>query len=229
MSDRIDGRVETSVPVRAIYATFVTPKKFIENGKEVGEPRYSGTFVIPAADLKPLADRAIAVAKAKWPARELAELRWPWMKAEKYAEQEGKKAAKKGRTAEQVAAKIKEAKELAPAGTYVMKAGSTQDVALGVLEKNGSLTEATAANRAIVGKKFYHGCYVFVAVNLVPFVSKKVDDPDGITAYLDGVVFAKDGPKNGNAAPPLSERFKKHVGVTTQEDPTAGLDDEIPF
>jgi hypothetical protein len=87
--------------------------------------------------------------------------------------------------------------------------------------------EFTEANRGLANSKFYNGCYVVASLNFVPYEG---DDDDGVTAYLDAVLWVKDGPKIGGVS--AAEAFKGYIGTVSGEDPTGGqstLDDEIPF
>ena len=94
MSDtKVDGRVTMLAPVRALFCNVMEARKFKRNGREVGDAKHDATFVLTAEDIKALKDKAIEVAKAKWPGRDLKELKFPFKKAEQAAEK-AKKAGK---------------------------------------------------------------------------------------------------------------------------------------
>lgn len=220
---KIDGRAETAKEVRALFCSVVTPRQFKnEQGKEVGDAKFDITLSIPGADLKPLVEKAASVAKEKFPGRDLKDLKWPWMTSEKFADYAAKRAAKKGKSPAECETARAEALKLVPAGSFALKASSKFEVALGVLEGQ-KIIDATAANRAVIGKKFYNGCYVIPGVNFVAYTGKKVDDPDGVTAYLDSVLWVKDGERIGGGSPSASERFKHYAGTVTTEDPMEGI------
>ena len=66
-------------------------------------------------------------------------------------------------------------------------------------------------------------------MNFVAYDKTRPDDKDGVTAYLNVVVFVARGPRiaGRNAA----EAFRGIKGQSSDEDPTGGvdLDDEISF
>lgn len=214
MSDtEVDGRVTFTRPVRALFCNVMSARKFKRNGKEVGDAKYDATFVLTAEDIGALKDKAIEVAKAKWPGRDLKELKWPFKKAEKVAE----KAKAKGKDV-----------TIYEAGTFIMPARSKYEPVLSYLDGK-KVIEFTDANRGLAKQKFYNGCYVVAQVNLVPYAG---DDDDGVTAYLDQVLWVKDGPKIGGVS--AAEAFKGYVGSVSAEDPTGGgegndIEDEIVF
>lgn len=212
MSDKADGRIAMLKPVRALFCNVLNARKFVKNGKEVGDAKHDATFVLDADDIKALKDKAIEVAKAKWPGRDLKELKFPFTKAETAAE----KAKAKGKDA-----------SIYTAGTFLISGRSKYPPQLSVLEGK-KVVEFNEQNRGLAKSKFYNGCYVVPQFNFVPYTG---DDKDGVTAYLDALLWIKDGPKIGGVS--ASEAFKGYVGSVSGEDPTGGsaseLDDDIPF
>ncbi len=213
MSDeRVDGRVALLKPVRALFCNVLNARKFKKNGKEVGDAKYDATLVLDADDVKALKDKMLAVAKAKWPSRDLKELKFPIKRAEQVAE----KAKKKDPTKDT---------SIYTDGTFIMSARSKYEPQLSYLDGK-KVVEFTEANRGLAKSKFYNGCYVVVSLNFVPYEG---DDDDGVTAYLDAVLWVKDGPKIGGVS--AAEAFKGYIGTVSGEDPTGGEGaiDEIPF
>ena len=210
-----------------MFCNVVTPRKFKENGVEKGDAKYDITIVVDKETLKPIVAKAAEVARAKWPNRELKELRWPWITAEKAIDNAGRKAAKENKNVDEAKARV--AKWALP-GTYVLKAASKFPVQLAVLQGRNIIE---LSSDILVGQhkgKFYNGCYVVPQINLVPYTGKKVDDPDGVTAYLDAVLRVKDGERLGGGVN-AAEAFKGYAGAYTSENPVERelVDEEIPF
>lgn len=204
--NKVDGRVALIKPVRALFCNVMTARKFKKNGKEVGEAKYDATLVLDADDIKAVKDKAIAVAKAKWPSRDLKELKFPFKKAETVA------AKQKARNKDV---------SIYTDGTFILSARSKYEPQLSYLDGK-NVVEFTEANRALAKSKFYNGCYVVAQLNFVPYEG---DDDDGVTAYLDQVLWVKDGPKIGGVS--ASEAFKGYIGTVSGEDPTGGEDNTL--
>jgi hypothetical protein len=215
----VDGRVTLTAPVRMPFANLVEPKAIGEKGKAKGDPKYSASFILEpdSGDLKVLKAKAAEVAKARWPGRDLKELKFPFTTGEKKIEREKKRAERKGTTARD---------QSFFAGKVILDARSKYQPQLAVIV--GGKVEAVE-DKSIQKQKFYQGCYVVPRINLVPYDGQADDgvgNPDGVTAYLDAVLFIKDGPKIGGAS--AAEIFKGYAGQVTAEGPGSD-DDEIPF
>lgn len=225
----VSGIVQPAGPGRMVYCNVVTGRKYKEAGKEVGETKFDGTFVLSKEEMKPLFAKAKEVVGARFPGRDLKELSFPWKTAERAIEDAGKRAHKKSNgDADKVAKAKEQAAKLFPAGTYVLKASSKYEPTLSFAD-GGKIIEYTAANRAAARKQFYAGTFAVPQLNLVAFVAKKLDDKDGVCAYLNLVHFVHDGEKIGgfNAA----DAFKAYAGTVSDVDPTGGeeLDDDPSF
>ena len=132
--------------------------------------------------------------------------------------------------------KIKEKAE-ARAALYrpyggILSASSQFDIALAKLE-NGKIVDIpeTEAAKAQAGKDlFFPGAFVVPAVAFKGFRRKKMDDKDGVTAYLQNVLFVRKGERLGGAGPANSEVFGGFSGYSPV-DPTAlapgGSEDEF--
>jgi hypothetical protein len=221
---KVDGRISFLKETRALFCNVLQARKFKKNGKEVGEAKYDATFVLDAAELTAIKDKAIEVAKARFPGRNLKELAWPFKSRNQMVEAAGKAAGKKGKSIEDAKQK---AAELYEEGKFFLKASSKYEPQLSYLDGK-KIVEFTDTNRGLAKQKFYNGCYVVAQVN---FVAYEGDEDDGVTAYLDQVLWIKDGPKIGGVS--AAEAFKGYIGSVSGEDPTGGqgadLDDEIPF
>lgn len=223
MSNAVDGRITTANKVRAIFCNVVAGRKFLEKGKEVGDTRYDATVVLDKAEFEHLVAKAKEVARAQWPTRDLKELKFPFTSKTKAVEDAGGRAAKKNKDVEAAKASLA---ALIPDGCFVFKASSKYEPQISVLS-GGKIVEVPSANRAVVGKQFYNGCHIALALNFVAYVGKKLADPDGVTAYLDAAIWLADGERIGGVN--QAERFKGYAGKATAEDPTENLDDEIAF
>jgi hypothetical protein len=219
MSDNVktEGRYVFTVPVRMPFGNLIVPVPVGRKGKAKGEPKYSGTFLlaIDGADLKAAKAKAAEVAKARWPGRDLKELKFPFTTGDKRAEK-SKAAGKDGAFF---------------AGTVVLDARSKYEPRLAILEGK-TVRDLEGAQRALEGKtKFYNGCFVVPQVNFVPYdgqAENGVGNPDGVTAYLDAVLWVKDGPRIGGSSG--AEVFKAYAGTVSGESATEGAnDDEIAF
>lgn len=218
---KADGFYKFAEPVRAFFLNATkpsTPK--LANGA-LGKPTYNGTFgLLPGSrDLNGLREKMTFVAGAKWPGRALGEIEYPVITGEDKAA-EAKKKNKDGSIF---------------LGHIIFNAHTSPDYPpkLGVLE-NGQLIQLdTDVLRAQYANKFYHGCYVAPQVNLVAWDGNGKNIPDCVTAYLQMVLWIKDGTRIGGAD--MADVFKDYVGaVTPGVDPTGGYgaprrSSEIPF
>lgn len=129
----------------------------------------------------------------------------------------------------------------------ILHASSQFDIELAKLE-NGAIKDipATEVARAQAGKDlFYSGAFVVPNITFKGFKRKTMDAKDGVTAYLQNVLFIRNGEKLGGGGAPNNEVFGGFAGYSP-EDPTAlapdgseaaggaqpnyaDLDDGIPF
>jgi hypothetical protein len=196
-------------PVRAAFMTLFEPKPFMKDGKPKGEAKYSATFLIPetSPELAPLKSALAAAAQAKWAKRALSELKFPITSGAKMADK--------------ATAKSKDGSFYL--GNVVLKTSSKYPPILSVLNNGAILTLDSDALKAQWKSKFYNGCMVAASVNLVPYEGD--EGADGITAYVQSVLWVADGERIGGRD--QAEVFKDYVGSVTAEDPFG--DDEIPF
>lgn len=211
MSDKTDGRIACTKEVRMVFPNLITARAVQVNGKPTGDPKFGARFLFEPdhPDLKALKQKAAAVAAAKWPGRELKTLAFPFASGNAQAD----KSKVRGKDAEFMR------------GSIVLTARSKYEVQLSALEA-GKIKEIVGTARASAASKFYGGSYVAPAVNFVAY-NGVGQNPDGVTAYLDMVLWVKDGPRIGGGGNP-AEVFKGYAGAYTDENPTAGLDSEIP-
>jgi len=203
-----------NVPVRGVYLNVFDAKPFKKNGKEVGDPKFGITLMMPTdyGELPGLKAKIAEAARSKWPTRNLSELKFPLGTGDKAAE----KAKAKGKNRDFMK------------GLLVLTARSKFPPTLSVLEGGKIITLESDALKAKYKSKFYSGCFVAASVNFVPYEADG-DDPDGVTAYVQSLLWVKDGERIGGRD--QAEVFKSYMGTTTDEDPLGGdnLDDDIPF
>lgn len=206
-------------PIRAPYLNVINPRQF----KNKGDPKFDATFIFPktSAEVPLIRAQIAAAAKAKWPSRALTELKFPMelgdKKIEKAIAKEADAAAKEGR-----APKVRDLSFFKD--HYVLVARSKYAPTLSVLDNGRIITLESDTLKAQYKSKFYNGCFVGAVVNFVPYISDM--GADGVTAYLQSLVWLKDGERIGGRD--QAEVFKHYAGRVTNEDP-GGLDDEIPF
>jgi hypothetical protein len=225
-----EGIFNFTQPIRAVWINVIKPRAYMENGKEKGEPKYDSNFIwLPDhPDFATLKARAVAVAKAKWPGRDIAadykagEIKMPWSAGEKLIDRKTKKLAKVGKTYDGKQDFLK--------GNFILKASSKYQPRLSIIA-NGKVLDLNEDTAKAHGSKFYSGVECLAQINLVAYDGKKEDDKDGVTAYLNMLLSLNKGEKIGGSAPSAAEVFSGYVGTVTDLDPTAGaaLDDEIPF
>ena len=224
------GIFDLTVPVVLAHPHLFEAVKFKRGGKEQGEAKYGGSFVFEAdnPDLKELKARAVALAKAKWPGRDIAadfkakQFKFPWSSGDAIV---AKRVAKL-----QAAGKQDDHKGDFQLGKVVLKSSSKYAPRMAVIA-NGKIVDLDDSNRALYKNQFYFGVKVLAQLNLVPYDKVGETGLDGVTAYINLVLSTNKGERLSGGAS-AAEVFKGYVGSVSAEDPTAGgdsLDEEIPF
>ena len=212
MTDKVDGNFTVTAPVTGVFLETLFEPKAIGGGDQ---KKWSGTFLFEPdhPNLDQMKATMVAVAKAKWPSRDLKELHF---------------CIESGDTAN---AK-REAKNKVPydffSGKVVLVARKPEKnpPRLGIVE-NGQVRELSGDARAAVKSKFYNGCKVFLQIGFSTYPGVGAN-PDGVNAYLNQVLWVADGERLGGYS--MEDTFSGFVGQVSAEDPTAGsTDDEIPF
>jgi len=210
-----DGIYNLTAPVQSCFPNLIEARAVGPKGKEQGKPKYSLNFIFDtdSEDLKNLKALAAKLAKAKWPGRDLKEIRFPFSNGDKLAD----KQKAKGKEAEFYRGKV------------VLVSRSQYEPRLSVIQ-NGGITDLEGDARLAAKQKFYHGVHVLAQVNLVAYDGVGEDGKDGVTAYLNMVLSTGKGEKLSGGAS-AADVFKGYAGVSTTEDPTdnGSDDDEIPF
>lgn len=228
-------------PARLLYSS-ITVKSAPRVQQGAANPKFSGTFGIEVEDFNAIVQIMVDGIKA-----ELGTFTSP---ADYYlACMSGTTAARRtrekaefdgqGKPADE-AFKIKEKAEKR-AELYlpfpgILTASSQYDVSLARLE-GGKIVDIPDEEhaRAQAGKSmFYPGAFIAPAVSFKAFRRKTLDAKDGVTAYLQNVLFIRNGEKLRSAGAPNNEVFGSYAGYSAV-DPTAlapkieGLDDDVPF
>ena len=220
MSEAVDGRFAFTTETPMVWANLHELKAYSPKGKPLGEPKYNATFVFSAdhPDLTPLKGRAMQIARAKWPNRDIG----AEFKAEKF---HLPFASGNKMNAEAITAGKRERPWLKD--ICLVRASTKNAVQLCGIE-NGKYVIYEGAGFAASKPKFYSGVLVLAQINLVAYdgVGQK---PGGVTAYLQMVLTTGKGERIGGGDP--AEVFKGYIGRVSTENPNAGqeLDDEIPF
>lgn len=213
MSEVKEGTIKITTPVLQSFPNLDEAKAVKQkNGKPSGEPKFSNNFEFPAdhPDLPLLKAEAVKIAKAKWPGRAISELAFPFSSGDKLAD----KAVANGKEREW------------SRGHAVLTARSKYQPRLAVLD-GGRLVDVDGDDKARVKKLFYNGCTVLGEVSFNAYDGVGTN-PDGVNAYLNVVISLNKGARlsGGSSA---AEAFKGYIGSDSAEDPTGGLDEEIPF
>ncbi len=213
-----------TTPAILAHPNLFEPRAFGAKGKETGEKKYSANLVLDPADPKQKADidgmkaMAAAVAKARWPGRDLKTLKFPFTSGDKLI---AKRKEKKGTTYSGDAD--------FQTGKVIIAGRSKYEPRLALLE-GGKLIDLDGPARAAAKQKFFFGCEILAQVNFVAYDGVGAN-PDGITCYLNMVVSLNKGTRLSGGAS-AAETFRGYVGHTSAEDPTGGeqiADDDIPF
>lgn len=161
--------------LRALFPSLFEPRRVKRGGKEIGEPIYSSSFLMDpsgqaAAELKA---KAVEVARAKWPNRNLSELKFPFADGN----------AMKARLEKQDRDQGKKLRDYSfYEGNLVLKTKSQFEP--GVVGPN----KKPVMDRSTI----YSGCYCYAEVNFVAYDG--IDqNPDGVTCYLNHFMKTRDG------------------------------------
>lgn len=226
-------------PARLIYASLVKPSAPVGYN---AEPKYNGTFGIDDIDFKAIVEIMINGLK-----KELGS--FSGNPNDYYlACQSGATAAKRtlakadfdvqGKTPDE-AFKIKEKAtqraELYKPYAGILTASSKFPVELARLDGGKIVSIGTEEHVLAQAEKdyFYRGAYIAPCVEFQSFRRKKLDDKDGVTAFLKQALFVKGGERLSSGSIDASETFKSYE-MYSQTDPTSmtpgfNLDEEIPF
>ena len=226
MTEKVDGIFNFAKPaLLGPIPALDEPKAFMRDGKAQGEPKYSASLSLDpeSDDAKGLKALAVQVAKAAFPGRDIgADFRagkfaLPFQNGTKLADDRNAKRGAAGKSADGDWQR----------GKLVIQARSKFAPRLAVI-LNGKVTDLDTPLLVQQNlKKFYFGAEVLAQLNLVAYKGVGAN-PDGVTAYLN-ILMA-----NGKGTPLSTARsaadvFSGYAGHATDEDPTKGAEDDIPF
>lgn len=223
------GLYSTVQPCIMAFPSVIAARAFKRAGKEKGEPKFGGTFILDPTgeDLKGMKTLTVNLSKAKWPGLNLGEalktgeFKWPFKSGNAEIERRKVKLQKAGKDYTGDLDFVKD--------KIVLKASSKYQPGLAIINA-GKIVDLDGAAIAANANKFYFGVHVLAQFNFVPYDAVGEDGKDGVTAYLQKVLSLNKGEKLSSGGQSAAETFKGYVGQTTTEDPTAGnLDDDIPF
>lgn len=204
-----------TLPVVMTHPNLFVARAFGQKGKETGEPKFSANFIFAAdnPDLAAMKQAAAKVARARWPSRDLKELKFPFSAGDKI---NARRTGKGKKADEHIVGKV------------VLAGRSKYEPRLAMLD-SGRLVDLEGPAREANKGRFYPGVEVLAQFNFVAYDGVGAN-PDGVTAYLNMVLSTNKGKKIATGAS-AAETFKGYAGHSTTEDPTGGdaLDDEIPF
>ena len=214
-----------TAPVVMLYPTLKEPKAFKGmDGKEQGEKKYSARFVIPKEhpDFKSFKDAVIKTAANLFVGQDLKTLgiTWPWVDGTKMLEDVKAGAVKKGKKAPDNLDFI--------AGTLVFRGSSKNEPRLSGIENGGVVDHMAERRIAELDKKFYFGAEVYPSVAIVANEGNSAIRPS-VTCYLNNILGTGKGKRLGGGPRSGTDVFSGYQGKVSGENPTAGLDDEIPF
>lgn len=191
---------------RLVFPQLFEPKPIKRNGKEVGDPIYSCSFLFAPEQIEDLKKKALDVARAKWGGRNFNDevkagtFKLPFSTGAK----EKAKADAKGKDG------------LFYEGTIVLKTKSKYRP--GVVDDK--------KQEIIDPNKVYSGCYGYAEVNFVAYEGVS-GGSDGVTAYLNFVLKSRDGDRLAGRT--AADVFSGIEGGSSDYNPVEAGDDEIPF
>ena len=221
--------------VRGSHVHALEAKPFKKNGVAKGEPKFSGLFLLAKdnPDLKRLQTEVTTMLTAKHPGKKLVarrltqeevdsgsacEIQVPWRSGDKEADRM-KAAGKDGEMYRNF---------------VLVKASSKYQPALSAIVDKKIVDFITDEAKASQARKyFYSGAYYVPAVGLNWYKGDE-GKPDGVSLYLNALLYAGAGERLGGRTQNAAETFKGYLGSIKDEDPTGGetaggLDDEIDF
>lgn len=227
MAEEVSGIVNTQNVSTLGICNLFQPRQF--QGK--GEPKFSATFVMKPdhPDFVIIKDRIVKLVRAKWPDLDIGAavkskaLLLPYQTGEAAVLKYHGNLAKKGKQPNDRLDWLK--------GNIVLKAASKSEYppVLAVTLPQGGVSGALEGPALAAAKsKFYTGAEVLFGILLKAYNPVGEAGKPGVTAYLSSVVSTGRGQKRGGGIDP-SVVFASYKGTTSTEDPTAGMDDEIPF
>lgn len=229
-NDAQTSLVRITTPVVMIFPNVVVAVPYKIKGKPTGEPAFGASFVFPPThpELAALKAAIVAVAKEKWPGRDIGadyvkgQLMLPFTKGDKLiADRQAQLTA---------AGKQYRGENDFMAGALVVKAGTKKfPPQLGYWDAaQRKWIDLTEENKATHAGKFFFGAEVCLELNVSAYDKVNTSALDGVKAYLQKVYATGKGTRLSGGQPG-SEVFSGYAGSVSDSDPTAGMKDETPF
>lgn len=196
------GRIITP-EARWVYPHLFKPREEVA-GRKLKSPKFEVELLFTPDQMQGMKDAAIAAARAKWPTRDLKTIRFPF----KSGDQTNAKRVEAGKKPYEYRA-----------GKITLKASSSADYRPQIVDRN--------SNPIIDASQVYSGCYGHAELRFHAYDGNGEDIKDGVTAYINCGMKTRDGERIGGRD--IRQVFAGVMGKSSDEDPTAGLDDEIPF
>jgi len=245
MSEAVDGVVAFTTPVVLAFPTLFEAKKFKgKGGKEQGEPKFGASFVLDpeSSDTKALKSKAMQVAKAKWPGRDVAaesrprvmkddttgetvtmpsKFTFPFKSGDKLCAERVAKLANEG--------KQDDGKGDFQKGKVMIKVSSKFQPRMAVIV-GGKIIDLDTPELITLHKgKFFFGAEVLLQVNVVAYDKVGDGGTDGVTIYPNLVLATGKGTRLSGGAS-AAEVFKGYVGTVSTVDPGVNdIGDDIPY
>lgn len=221
-SQDFSGLFSFTKPVTMTFPNLTTARAFKgKSGKDQGEPKFDGNFetALDNPELTAAKQLAIAIAKAKWPGREIKvwnptpgfvndrdALMFPFHKGDALADAgNGKREWSRGKGVIVARSKFRP-------GLAVVLNGRIADI-------NKNDDKEVAANQ----NYFYSGVSVLAQFNFVAYDGVG-NNPDGVTAYLQHILSFNTGERLTGGGRSGADVFGGYVGIVSDEDPTARKD-----
>lgn len=227
------SRIVRTPPFRMYMPNLITPRPYMEKGKQKGDPKYSVQMMYLPEDLDKFSVRVgdtqeyekvnlknvlVEIAKEEWPDLDLKE-------AQKYG---GFKWPLKNGDAECERREKNNKKGDALKGYTLLNASTSEKFPPQLVEvvdrKYKELDRSVNADVARAKELFTAGYWAKGVLNIRASV---VDDKKFLTPYINGLVFVRKDQKIGGIS--AEDRFGGIEGGESETDPTDGVDDEIPF
>lgn len=240
------NRVVLTPEFRMSFANLIRPKEYIEKGKPSGKFSYSVEAILTEDSLGKfkvlrdgkLEDVEIAsllaeLAKEAWGTAINPETQKPWTVKEMFSgvAQKGWPLKRGDAIADALKAKGKNGEHYRGGRLMALKSNVSDKVqppVLQIAQKTGLYkinrlldTDLEKAKQAFVG-----GNYAVAELNIA---ASEVGGLKYLTPYLNVVRYTREGAKLGGGGGSLMERYEGVSGGQADHDPTAGMDDEIPF
>ncbi len=221
-------RYTLAKPARLIFASIVTPSAPRLADGNVAEPRRSATFGLEDEDFKAIVKLMVSGITAELGTFTKPDDYYLACQSNTTAMRRVMEKAEfdcRGKPADEqfkIKEKAEKRAELYRPYAGILTASSKFEISLAKLE-GGVIKDIGAEAHALAQAEkecFYPGAYVVPALAFKAMRAKKLGDKDGVTAYLQNVLFIRKGERIGGAAAANSSVFGSYANYS-DIDPTA--------